>query len=51
MNYKIEIQDHAHGGGQITVLEVIVTVSNRAELIKTMLKAMGDYPICNVVRV
>lgn len=51
MRYKIEVQDHAHGGGQITIREVFVTVRNRLELIKTMCLEMGDYPICHAVRV
>ena len=47
MRVKVEVQDHAHGGGQITVREMVVTVSDPAELLAAIWRAMGTYPICH----
>ena len=46
MKTKITVQDRAHGGGNITIREVIVEVESQPDLLEAMRRAMGDYPIC-----
>jgi hypothetical protein len=40
-------KDHRHGGGHITIREMIVIVFSREEPLAAMQRAMGDYPICH----